>query len=142
MANTLVQFRIDEKQRKQAEGICAQLGLDLPSYLRMSVTRLIREKKVPFELCVAEDDKYAAALVDAISKLEASAEANGLSEGSMEEIDAEMRAKRKQTNSLFGEAVSELQASSEANGLSEMSMEEIDAEIAAARAEMRAKRRH
>ena len=57
MANTLVQFRIDEKQRKEAEGICEQLGFDLPSYLRMSVTRLVREKGVPFNLCVAEDKK-------------------------------------------------------------------------------------
>ena len=94
MPNTLVQFRIHEKQRKEAEGICEQLGFDLPSYLRMSVTRLVREKGVPFNLCVAEDKKDDSALWNAISELQASAKANGLSEMSLKEIDAEIAAAR------------------------------------------------
>lgn len=142
MANTLVQFRIDEKQRKEAEGICEQLGFDLPSYLRMSVTRLVREKGVPFNLCVAEDKKDDSALWNAISELQASAKANGLSEMSLKEIDAEIAAARAERaadeDSPLLEAMRECSRIAEANGIADMTLEEIDAEIAAVRKEMRA----
>lgn len=134
MANTLVQFRIDEKQRKQAEGICEQLGFDLSSYLRMSVTRLVREKGVPFSLCVAEDEKNDSALWEAIPKLQASAEAHDLSE-----INAEIaaaRAEKRAEEAAKGLAAMErMSRSAERHGIADMTLEEINAEIAAARAE-------
>ena len=139
MANTLVQFRIDEKQRKEAEGICEQLGFDLPSYLRMSVTRLVREKGVPFNLCVAEDKKDDSALWNAISELQASAKANGLSNMTLDEVNAEIaaaRAEMRAEEAAKGLAAMErMSRSAERHGIADMTLEEINAEIAAARAE-------
>ena len=48
MANSLVQFRIDDVLRQQASDICAKLGLDLSTYLRMSLAKLVQEQGVPF----------------------------------------------------------------------------------------------
>ena len=96
MANTLVQFRIDEKQRKQAEDICEQLGFDLSSYLRMSVTRLVREKRVPFELSLdsGEDSAY----LKALDRMHRRAEENGTADMTLEEINAEIAAARAEKN--------------------------------------------
>lgn len=50
MPNTLVQFRIDDTLRQQANDLCTKLGFDLPTYLRMSLTRLVQEQGVPFAI--------------------------------------------------------------------------------------------
>ena len=50
MANALVQFRIDDSIRQQASDLCAQLGFDLSTYLRMSLNKLVQERGVPFNL--------------------------------------------------------------------------------------------
>lgn len=52
MANTLVQFRTDEAIRINATLICEQLGIDLSTYLRMCMARLVQEKGVPFSMKV------------------------------------------------------------------------------------------
>lgn len=43
MANTLIQFRADETERMEAVSILQQLGLDMPSYLRMCVETSVRK---------------------------------------------------------------------------------------------------
>ena len=48
MANTLVQFRTDETSRIKAMLICEQLGIDLQTYMRMCISRLISENGIPF----------------------------------------------------------------------------------------------
>ena len=133
MANTLVQFRIDEKQRKQAEDICEQLGFDLSSYLRMSVTRLVREKRVPFELSLdsGEDSAY----LKALDRMHRRAEENGTADMSLEEINVEIAAVRAEEVAKGLAAMKRLSRSAELNGVADMSLEEINAEIAAARTE-------
>lgn len=46
MANTLVQFRADENARIKAADICEKLGIDLQTYLRMCMARLIQENGI------------------------------------------------------------------------------------------------
>ena len=48
MANTLVQFRAEESSRAKAASICEKLGIDLSTYLRMCISRLVQENGIPF----------------------------------------------------------------------------------------------
>ena len=50
MSSTLVQFRTDENSKTKAVLICKRLGLDLPSYLRMCISRLNQENGIPFSM--------------------------------------------------------------------------------------------
>lgn len=52
MVNTPVQIRVGEKERKEAPEICNQLGIDLQSYFRICLTKLIREKGIPFSMII------------------------------------------------------------------------------------------
>ena len=54
MVNTLVQFRVDESDRTEAIEICSKLGIDLQSYFRICLARLIREKGIPFSMKIEE----------------------------------------------------------------------------------------
>ena len=52
MASTLVQFRTEDTAKAKAISICERLGLDLPSYLRMCISRLNQENGIPFPMNV------------------------------------------------------------------------------------------
>lgn len=54
MANTLVQFRTEETARIKAADIFDKLGIDLSTYLRMCMPRLIQENGVPFSMKVED----------------------------------------------------------------------------------------
>ena len=94
MANTLVQFRIDDTLRQQANELCVKLGLDLSTYLRMSLTRLVQEQGVPFALKLNTVPTSAEAIA-AMRKISAIAQENGTSKMTLAEINAEISAVRK-----------------------------------------------
>ena len=91
MANNLVQFRIDENSKVQAAIICNQLGIDLQTYMRMCIARLISKKGIPFDMTLSDEQSEGmAALMEAgrISK------ENGNSEMTLDEINEEIRLAR------------------------------------------------
>lgn len=92
MANTLVQFRADETSRIKAVGICDRLGIDLQTYLRMCISRLIQENGIPFSMKLeAEQENRGISAMKAASRIAAE---NGISDMSLEEINAEISAAR------------------------------------------------
>ena len=93
MANTLVQFRTEESVRLQAIQICEKLGIDLPTYLRMCVARLIQENGIPFSMNV--NDVYENRALRAMKTASRIAEENGISDMSLEEINAEIAEAKK-----------------------------------------------
>lgn len=94
MANTLVQFRIDDTLRQQANELCLKLGLDLSTYLRMSLAKLVQEQGVPFDLKLNSIPTSAEAIA-AMRRISAMAKANGTSKMTLAEINAEISAARK-----------------------------------------------
>lgn len=92
MANTLVQFRTEETARIKAVGICERLGIDLQTYLRMCISRLIQENGIPFSMKL--DSKSGSRGLDAMKAASRIASENGISEMSLDEINAEISAAR------------------------------------------------
>lgn len=91
MANTLVQFRTDEYSRQRAANICENLGLDLQTYLRICISRLIQENGIPFSMKLQDNHEQGAEAFAAASKI---ADAYGISDMSLDEINAEIDAAR------------------------------------------------
>ena len=94
MANTLVQFRIDDTLRQQANELCMKLGLDLSTYLRMSLAKLVQEQGVPFSLKLNSIPTSAEAIA-AMQKVSDISQANGTSKMTLAEINSEISATRK-----------------------------------------------
>ncbi|MCD8340844.1 MAG: type II toxin-antitoxin system RelB/DinJ family antitoxin [Clostridiales bacterium] len=96
MANSLVQFRTDETTRIKATRICEKLGIDLPTYMRMCISRLIQENGIPFSMKLDDtNDSKALKAMKAASRI---AEENGISDMTLDEINAEIAETRKQTS--------------------------------------------
>lgn len=93
MANTLVQFRAEETSRIKAAGICEKLGIDLATYLRMCMSRLVQENGIPFSMKV--DDISENRGVKAMKEASWIAASEGIAEMTLEEINAEISEARK-----------------------------------------------
>ena len=92
MVNTLVQFRVDESDRTEAMEICSKLGIDLQSYFRICLARLIREKGIPFSMKIEEDKENKG--ISAMKRASKIAKEYGISDLSLDEINAEIREAR------------------------------------------------
>lgn len=93
MANTLIQFRAEESSRIKAVSICEKLGIDLQTYLRMCMSRLVQENGIPFSMKLdSSSESEALKAMKAASQI---AEENGLSDMTLDEINAEISAARR-----------------------------------------------
>ncbi len=88
MSNTLVQFRTEETVRIKAVNICEKLGIDLPTYLRMCMSRLIQENGVPFSMKI--DNLSSNRGMNAMKAASRIAAENGIADMTLDEINAEI----------------------------------------------------
>lgn len=52
MAQTLVNFRIDEETKKEMEKVCDELGMTVTTALNIFIKKLTREKRIPFDVSI------------------------------------------------------------------------------------------
>lgn len=91
MANGLLQLRVDENLRQEAAEIYSQLGLDLPTAIRMFLTRSVQVRGIPFSMQLPERNYKAIAAMRRMSQM---AEECGVADMTLDEINAEIAAAR------------------------------------------------
>ena len=94
MANGLLQLRIDDNLRKEASDVYSQLGLDLPTAIRMFLTRSVQVRGIPFSMILPEESYKATAAVAAMKRMSSDAENAGVADMTLDEINAEVEAVR------------------------------------------------
>lgn len=52
MAQTMVNFRMDEELKRNMEATCKEMGLSMTAAFTIFATKVSREKRIPFEVCV------------------------------------------------------------------------------------------
>lgn len=50
MAQTMVNFRMDEDLKKSMEQVCKDMGMSMTTAFTIFATRVSREKRIPFEV--------------------------------------------------------------------------------------------
>jgi len=96
MANTLIQFRTDPEIQEKAAVICEKLGIDIPTYMRMCLARLVQENGIPFSLKVSTPKAQARIYQNAMNLAAEEADVYGTSKLSEEEINEEIAKVRKE----------------------------------------------
>lgn len=89
----LIQVRVDSQTKKAAATLFDALGMDLSTAIRSFLKKAIAEGGMPFELRLDEDARKAMA---AVEKMRETSEANGNNEMSLDEINEEIAASRRQ----------------------------------------------
>lgn len=93
MANSLVQFRTDDNSKIKAASICERLGIDLPTYMRMCMSRLIQGNGISFSMGFDKEPKNH--VLEAMKAASRIAENHGISDMTLDEINAEIAEARK-----------------------------------------------
>lgn len=94
--NSLLQFRVDSRLKEEAAKIYAQLGLDLPTAIRIFLKRSVQVRGIPFIMQLPDDrlDLNSNSAVSAMKRMSKTAAENGISEMTLDEINAEIAAVR------------------------------------------------
>lgn len=92
MANSMIQFNTDEITKLKAVGICENLGIDLQTYLRLCMSRLVQENGIPFSMKLGDETENRG--IAAMKQASQIAEENGIANMTLDEINAEINAAR------------------------------------------------
>lgn len=92
----IVQFRIDDDLKLQASSVYEKLGIDLSSAIRMFLKRSVMINGIPFSMILDEVKYNPEVAANAMKKMNESAREKGSSEMTLEEINAEISAYRKE----------------------------------------------
>ena len=94
MANSLIQFRTEEASRIKAMEICERICIDLQTYMRTCISRLIQENGIPFSMKLDDlSDNKAVRTMKSAGRI---AEENDVADMTLDEINAKIAEVRKQ----------------------------------------------
>ena len=58
MAQTVINIRMDEELKKQAEYLFNEFGMNMTTAFTIFAKAVVREKRIPFEISASTDDFY------------------------------------------------------------------------------------
>lgn len=85
---------MDETLRADASSVAEQLGLDLPTAIRVFLKKMVAEQAVPFPLSLSSERRTAADGIAAMNELGRRAKESGTADMSLDDIEAEIAAVR------------------------------------------------
>lgn len=94
MATSVLQFRVDDDLKAQATAVCNNLGIDLPTALRIFMKRTVLVNGIPFSMTLPKEDYKSNRAVRALYAQGETAQKNGTSKMTLEEINEEIAASR------------------------------------------------
>ena len=96
METTLIQTRVDTNLKNNAARLFEELGLDMSTAIKIFLKKCLQEGGIPFDVRHAKTDVAARDGMKAFMALRAQAEADGLADMSLDEINEEIKAARKE----------------------------------------------
>lgn len=104
MASSLVQIRLDDDLKSEASALYDALGLDLPTAIRMFIKRSVMVNGIPFSMTLPANECKAYRALRAMQEISETASAVGVSDMTLDEINAEIDAARVGLKSAGGVA--------------------------------------
>lgn len=94
MSSSLVQLRIEDNLKNRATDLFCKLGIDLPTAIRMFLTRSVQVRGIPFAMQLPNENSDSDFAISAMKRMSDTALKNGNSEMTLDEINAEIDAVR------------------------------------------------
>lgn len=86
--------RMDENLKRQFDELCENFGMNATTAFNVFARAVVRERKIPFEICSPEKESTLADGRQAFYELRRQAEENGLQDMPLDEINGEIRKAR------------------------------------------------
>ena len=100
MATTLLQVRVDEGLKDDASEIFDNLGIDISTAVRMFLKRTVMENGIPFRMTLPKTPYISDRGYRAMMEIGEASERYGVSDMSLEEINAEIDASRRERKAV------------------------------------------
>ena len=97
MEQVTFSVRMDKNLKKQLEQCCSAFGMNVSTAINAFARAVVREKKIPFEIAVNSEETTREESLKTFAALRAEAGKNGLQGMTLEEINAEIFAARKES---------------------------------------------
>ena len=94
MAKSVMWVSIDDDLRAKAAAVYDELGIGLPTAIRMFLIRSVAVNGVPFPMALPKQDYISDRAIQAMQSLSEAARQNGTADMSLDEINAEIAASR------------------------------------------------
>ena len=95
MAQSTFSVRMDEQLKEQFSNLCESFGMNMSTAINVFARAVVRERKIPFEISAGKSNITRAGAIAAFNTVRAKAVEDGLSDMSLEEINAEIDSVRK-----------------------------------------------
>ena len=86
--------RMDENLKRQFDELCENFGMNATTAFNVFARAVVRERKIPFEICSPEKEPTLADGRQAFYELRRQAKENGLQDMPLDEINEEVRKAR------------------------------------------------
>lgn len=129
-----ISIRVDKTLKERFCDLCSALGLSTTSAFTLFMKAALREKKIPFEIAVDENQEWREMAAKNFEDMRQSVEDAGMQDLSLDEINAEIKAARKERRIQEGlEAFRQMREIVASSGAMEPTLDEINQEIKAVR---------
>ena len=99
MATSLLQVRVEDSLKEEAAQVFERLGIDTSTAVRIFLKRAIMENGIPFRMTLPKAPYSAERGYRAMVEIGEASKKNGLSDMSLDEINAEIEASRRKRQS-------------------------------------------
>lgn len=93
MSQSTFSVRMDENLKEEFDTLCTDFGMSMSTAINVFARAVVRERKIPFEIAESPEAVSARAR-KSIEAIRARAQEKGISDMSLDEINAEIKAAR------------------------------------------------
>lgn len=94
MAQATISIRVDQTLKKNFDSLCEAFGLSATAAFNIFMKAVVRERRIPFEIRATNEDCLRRKGLDAFQAMRRSLSDSGMTEMSLDEINAEIKAMR------------------------------------------------
>lgn len=102
MATSVLQVRVDDELKEKASAIYEDLGIDISTAVRMFLKRSVFQNGIPFSMTLPNKPYDGERAVRAMYQLGEEAKLNGTADMTLEEINEEIAAARRERSEKEG----------------------------------------
>lgn len=95
MAQATFSVRMDENLKNQFEYLCDMFGMNMSTAINVFARAVVRERRIPFEIAEGKSNNTTDKAMLAMKRMREKAAKDGISDMSLDEINAEIEKTRK-----------------------------------------------
>lgn len=96
MAQATFSVRMDETLKNQFDTLCQDFGMNMTTAINVFARAVVRERRIPFEIASSDSLVTRTGAMKAFQKLRMQAQANGVADLTLDEINTEIDAARRE----------------------------------------------